>query len=126
MFSSFLIFRQTKQNNKYFLFNTPADGSNDCQVTQQFLFVAVAPSLTTRPSNLTLVEGDEATFLCSATGNPTPKMTWIKDGKTVGSGETLRFTANRNQSGKYWCLAENGFNSTANASAYLDVHCKYF
>ena len=53
-----------------------------------------------------------------------PKITWVKDGEAVAEGETLSFETKRNQSGKYWCLAENGFNSTANASAILDVQCK--
>ena len=30
----------------------------------------------------------------------------------------------RTHSGKYWCSAENGLNSTVNASANLDVKCK--
>ena len=89
------------------------------------MFIVVAPSLTTRPSNITIDEDDEAEFQCIATGNPTPKITWInKSGKTVGTGETLTFRANRTDSGKYLCLADNGFKTTVNASAYLNVLCK--
>lgn len=43
---------------------------------------------------------------------------------TVGQGDTLGFKANRNDSGKYWCLAENGLDVNINASASLDVQCK--
>lgn len=88
------------------------------------MFVVVAPRLTTQPSNLTIDEGDEATFQCIATGNPTPKITWNKDGRTVATGETLSFKANRTNSGKYWCLADNGFDTIVNASTYLNVQCK--
>ena len=43
----------------------------------------------------------------------------------MGEGKTLTFDALRNRSGEYWCIADNGLNDTANASAYLDVQCKY-
>ena len=88
------------------------------------MFVVVAPSLTTQLSNLTVEEGDEATFQCVATGNPTPKISWIYNGKTVATGETHSFKANRTNSGKYSCIADNGFKTTVNASAYLNVLCK--
>ena len=88
------------------------------------MFIVVAPSLTTHPSNLTIDEDDEATFRCVATGNPTPKITWINNGRTVTTGETLSFKANRTNSGKYSCLADNGFDVTVNTSAYLNVLCK--
>ena len=48
----------------------------------------------------------------------------MKDGKTVSQEQTLNIETHRNDSGKYWCLAENGLNSTVNASAMLDVQCK--
>ena len=72
----------------------------------------------------TVREGDETTFHCTATGNPTPVITWLKDEKTVTSGETLTFTANRNYSGQYLCTAENGLGVNINASAGLEVQCK--
>ena len=73
----------------------------------------------------TVRENEETTFYCSATGNPTPKVTWLLDGKTVASGETFKFVANRTQSGQYWCSVENGLNAMINASAQLDVQCKF-
>ncbi len=70
------------------------------------------------------MENKEVTFHCTATGNPTPKITWIKDGETVAQGDILSFKANRNHSGNYWCLAQNGLDITVNGSASLDVQCK--
>ena len=82
------------------------------------------PSFVSKPTNETVIEGDLAIFFCDATGNPTPKITWIKDGETVGEGVTLNLEAYRNQSGEYWCLAENELNEPVNTSVYLDVQCK--
>ena len=85
----------------------------------------VPPSLVIKPSDETVIENEEIRFHCSATGNPVPRITWIKDGKTVGSGETLSLESKRNDSGKYWCSADNGLSEAVNASAYLDVQCEY-
>ena len=87
--------------------------------------VAVPPGFTATPVDQTVHENDEAIFHCTATGNPTPTITWLKDGKTVATGDTWRFSAKRNQSGKYWCSAENGFDVNINASVLLDVQCKF-
>ena len=85
----------------------------------------VPPSLVKRQANQTVIEGATASLRCNATGNPTPKITWTKDGQTVATGDKLIFATNRNQSGTYWCSAENGLNPSDNASAVLDVQCKY-
>ena len=82
------------------------------------------PSLTTRPTDQTVIEFSQAKFICNATGNPTPKITWTKDGKIVGSGAIISFSTNRIGSGQYWCTADNGLNLTVNASANLEVQCK--
>ena len=87
--------------------------------------LTVPPSLTIKPSNQTVIENQEVTFQCTATGSPTPAIKWVKDGKTVVEGDTLQFKANRTHSGKYWCTVENGLAITVNTSAYLDVQCKF-
>ena len=85
----------------------------------------VPPSLITKPSNQTLTENEILIFHCTANGNPVPKIKWIKDGKTLDEGDKLTFGAGRNTSGWYLCSAENGLGFAANASAYLDVQCKF-
>ena len=69
-------------------------------------------------------EGDETTLHCTANGNPVPTIKWIKDGMTVGTGNILTLETKRNNSGKYWCTAENGLDMQINASANLNVQCK--
>ena len=66
------------------------------------------------------------TMRCSATGNPIPKITWFKDKKAIGSGETLSLNGLRNMAGKYWCSADNGVGEAVNASADIDIQCEYF
>ena len=72
-----------------------------------------------------MTEKDQITFNCTATGNPVPNITWSKDGKTVGIGETLSFEARKNNSGVYWCSAENGIDKSINTRVFLDVQCKF-
>ena len=43
----------------------------------------------------------------------------------MGTGRTLSFPVFRNQSGCYLCVADNDLNVTVDASAYLEVHCKF-
>lgn len=90
-----------------------------------FILILDPPSLTTKPSDQTVTENDEVTFHCTAIGNPVPEISWTKDGKTVGQGNTLRFEASRDHSGEYWCSADNGLSDAVNSNADLDVQCEY-
>ena len=83
------------------------------------------PSLNTRPAKQTVLKETNVTMRCSATGKPIPKITWFKDGKAIGSGETLSLNVQRNVAGKYWCSAHNGVGEAVNASADIDVNCEY-
>ena len=89
------------------------------------LLPADPPSFTIEPSNQTVKEFEDTVFLCNATGNPAPEITWMKDEQTVTHGHTLSFSALKNDSGKYWCLAQNGIGLAINTSASLDVQCKF-
>ncbi|XP_068757833.1 contactin-2-like [Montipora capricornis] len=99
-----------------------ADNGIEKSIETSFSFnVQYLPTLDAKPSNQTVTEGAKATFHCNATGNPAPSVRWIKDGKTVGNEDLLSFVTKRNDSGKYWCLAESDLNSTVTEIAHLDV-----
>lgn len=90
-----------------------------------YFILLVPPSFTSIPSDQIVTETDLTTFTCAASGNPVPNITWVKDGKTVATGDTLSFEASRNRSGTYWCLADNGIGAKINTSVSLNVQCKY-
>jgi len=71
------------------------------------------------------MENETVTFHCNASGNPTPNITWVKDGLTLSTGDTLRFRAEKVLSGKYWCVVDNSLGVTIKAETDLDVQCKW-
>ena len=89
----------------------------------------------TKPKNETVNEGSNVTFLCNATSNPSPTLSWTKDGNLINqsfnnivlSQDSQTLTINnvqRDDAGIYVCNATNNVNSVS-ASAYLNVQCKY-
>ena len=81
------------------------------------------------PQDKTLVEGDELVLHCKVdAADPAPNITWKKldeDGRSFDVGETLKFTANRTDDGKYRCFAENGIGDIVKSRvATVVVHCK--
>ena len=83
-------------------------------------------------------EGESANFTCTATGVPTPKITWYKNGKQVSgsSYKIISVTANSSQltiknvsiadQGYYECRVTSLRMKPANARSFLGViSCKY-
>ena len=75
------------------------------------------------------------TLSCNATGNPTPSISWTKDGSAINSprisllsdSKQLTITnVNRDDSGDYRCVANNSIGAVVTSdAATMDVQCKY-
>ena len=102
-----------------------------------FLFIVrVAPQITTQPQVGSVIEGDNVTLSCNASGNPEPTISWTRDGSLVSSGDqrisfeagnrqlTIR-NVNRTDSGEYRCVADNSEGNDTSNAITLDVKCKY-
>ena len=82
------------------------------------------------PSVLNLTIGSTATFNCTASGDPSPALTWSYNDQQLSSGgrlllspggESLRIlNAQQSDEGAYVCVAENQVGSDT-AQASLDV-----
>lgn len=81
------------------------------------LSVQVAPHFVLRPVDISMAEGSTAVFQCDATGDPTPIVTWYKNGgpmpnngrfQILDSGRTLRISqVTRSDRDIYTCSAES-------------------
>ena len=102
-----------------------------------FLFIVrVAPQITTQPQVGSVIEGDNVTLSCNASGNPEPTISWTRDGSLVSSGDQrISFEAgnrqltitnvNRTDSGQYLCVADNSEGNDTSNAITLAVKCKY-
>ena len=112
------------------------DGMQDSEV-QTFEYkisipdTAVAPGITTQPTNATVVEGNKATFTVVVTGTPEPTYQWQIDrndgngfvnidGATSASYTTL-VTVKANDGYKYRCVVTNRKGSVTSNEATLTV-----
>ena len=100
-----------------------------------FITFVDSPNFVILPNNATVVEGENATFNCSAESNPRPTIAWYKSNSALQSeashiefsrnNQTLTIiNARRTDAGIYKCIAENKINRTS-AMAIFDVQCKY-
>ena len=93
------------------------------------------PDITAQPQHITPTEEENVTLSCNAIGNPTPSISWTKDGSAVNSprislsldNKQLTIThVNRSDSGQYRCVANNSIGAAVTSdAATLDVQCKY-
>ena len=73
-----------------------------------------------------VIEGDNVTLGCSATGNPVPSIEWIREsaGQVLFGDRIIFWNINRKDGGVYLCIARNIIgNDTKNCT--VDVICKF-
>ena len=90
------------------------------------------PTITSKPSNVTVKEGLMATFYCEAEGYPKPELRWMVHGKAVGGNDTRRKVirstgiglqidkVKQEDDGNIICVAEN-FLGKESSTAKLNV-----
>lgn len=92
------------------------------------------PEFIQHPKNQTLTEGDNATFTCDTSGNPSPTLSWTKDGSVVNLTSRISLSldntllvitnVSRGDSGQYICVSANVVGTVQSSTATLNVQCK--
>lgn len=90
-----------------------------------YVFSAVPPKAIIHECPTKVNEESPVTFNCSATGNPSPKVAWIRSEEVVvEDGGYVISAINRSQKGIYECMAWNGVGKNSTADCTVDVQCK--
>ena len=85
------------------------------------------------------MEGQNVVFSCVVEGNPSPNVSWTKNGRGLNVGANSRLNASResnshnltitgvhrSDAGQYRCVADNSVGSSTSSAAILEVYCKY-
>jgi receptor-type tyrosine-protein phosphatase F len=96
------------------------------------------PQITQSPTTNKVVEiGHNAVLTCAATGNPPPKITWLKNMLPINTSNNPRYSirdempgalqirdSEEKDHGKYECVAENAIGTDYSKSALLYVKGK--
>ena len=107
------------------------------QLTIKCLFLTTdPPEFSEHPQNGTVLEGLNVAFSCNASGNPSPKFSWTKNGSPINITDNARISlsqdnkqlnitnVNRVDSGEYKCVANNSVGAVNSSTAFLTVQCK--
>lgn len=89
-----------------------------------YLDISDPPAIVTAPSPQTLNETNPLKLYCNATGNPSPNISWVKDGGSgrVYEGEVLYVKqVIKSDQGIYTCTASNGVGKNATSTAMVTV-----
>ena len=82
------------------------------------------PEITYISDEQTLNKGDSVSLNCTADGNPTPSITWIKVSDNSFVSYPLGITGKVNE-GLYRCTADNGIGSPVTKDVSIVVHCEF-
>lgn len=89
------------------------------------LVIQFPPMITNISSDVILGTGDTARLFCQAKGVPQPTVKWLlRNKELVTGGEYVITNANRADSGKYECVANNGVLPAAARSVQVTVNFK--
>ncbi|KAM9313261.1 protogenin [Gastrophryne carolinensis] len=91
-------------------------GTRNFTVTMAHVIVLAPPSFVERPESLSRPRAGTARFVCQAEGIPTPKMSWLKNGRRLHTNGRIKIYDSKlviNQiipedDAVYQCMAENG------------------
>jgi len=92
--------------------------------------IQVAPSFVENNGShqvvVNMLENQNVTLSCEATGNPKPDIFWYKNGEPIGTGPTLFLKqVNRISHLEYECVARNTIEPDSSRNFKLDVNCKF-
>ena len=75
-----------------------------------------------------VLEGQNVTLSCNASGFPAPTVYWVKtsNGNCFNKAELVFTNISRSEAGEYKCVASNPSCNTTTELAYVDVQCKPF
>ncbi|KAL1005545.1 hypothetical protein UPYG_G00060500, partial [Umbra pygmaea] len=106
-------------------------GHEEIRSTKKSLTVRYAPkntSVSVSPSG-EIVEGSSVTLTCSSDANPpVDNYTWYKKNETSpkASGQSYNITnITSEDSGEYYCEAENEYGTLNSSSVSVDIYCMY-
>ena len=97
--------------------------------------IADKPEITSHPKSVDIKEGGNVTFSCNSTANPLPTTSWTKDESPITNNSRISFSVvnkvltitnvNRNDIGKYRCVASNKLGNDTSEAAELNVKCEF-
>ena len=97
--------------------------------------IADKPEITSHPKRVDIKEGGNVTFSCNSTANPLPTTSWTKDKSPITNDSRISYSVvnkvltimnvNRNDSGKYRCVASNKLGNDTSKAAKLNVKCEF-
>ena len=80
------------------------------------------------PVSQVVLEENNLTLHCNASGNPTPNITWTEEDSPSVLHQGISYSIvdiDRNAAGNYTCTAWNGVGGQKKATAAITVHCEF-